>query len=134
MANNNDTLRGFLWIATTVGLLVAVFAALILPITGDIEHVRDEIYALKEELVRQGIKEDMAQGDLATMKEALKTVRGLMAVQKENDERRLNILEAWISEHEARIRALDAAQWERIKALERITFGAPGPCSGPEEK
>ncbi len=34
--------------------------------------------------------------------------------------------DAWIGEHDRRIEARDASQWERIKSLEREAFGEAG--------
>lgn len=37
--------------------------------------------------------------------------------------------DAWIGEHDRRIEARDAAQWERIKSLERAIFGKALPIT-----
>lgn len=38
-------------------------------------------------------------------------------------------VDLWIGEHDRRIEARDASQWERIKSLERETFGHASPVT-----
>ena len=47
----------------------------------------------------------------------------LVDTQMVEQGRRLALVEVWTDSHDLRVRGLNTAQWERIKALERVTYG-----------
>ena len=46
-----------------------------------------------------------------------------------NEKEEHDKVDLWIGEHDRRIEARDAAQWERIKSLEREIFGQAAPIT-----
>lgn len=74
-----------------------------------------------------------AQAHLSAMKERFsevetqfKGLREVADVRLAKLDEAVGIIQVWRFEHEARVRALDAAQWERIKAIERALYGTVG--------
>ena len=66
-------------------------------------------------------------GDIAAL-----NVRADMAIARGDDMRQLSeraiaTLQEWQSAHDLRVVGINAAQWERIHAIERQVFGAPAP-------
>ncbi len=52
--------------------------------------------------------------------------RAGLIIDSKRHEERLKLVETWQPQHDLRVRGLNSAQWERIRALERNVFGAPG--------
>jgi hypothetical protein len=74
----------------------------------------------------------LVMSDLATMRESFREVETQFDGDRKLNELQFTLLredvkgiEVWMDIHDARVREFDAAQWERIKALERNVYGQP---------
>lgn len=84
---------------------------------------RERIDAAEDAKVVESLREVETQFD---------GVREVMAIEFGNLKEQSRDGARWRDEHDLRVRGLNAAQWERIKALERAAYGQSGLISGGE--
>lgn len=60
------------------------------------------------------------------LQQEMRLIIASLKVELAEIKRRISVSEGWRDNHDKRVVGLNAAQWERIRALERKVFGQPG--------
>lgn len=63
------------------------------------------------------------------MQGQIKTIQEVQSKAFDRWDSQKKVYDDWVGEHDRRIEARDAAQWERIKSLERVIFGQAYPVT-----
>ena len=109
-----------------LGALVALITGLFLVENHINQSISAVVTPIKAELkIRRA--EATSQKELQTkfleMEARLDTLRKVAAVHQKYIDKHIASAEAWQDNHDLRVRGLNAAQWERIRALERSEYG-----------
>lgn len=142
---------GIMAVFAILGVTCGVVASITIPMAQRIDQLERQIHAHVEErdhplfqtegiernreAIRQIVvrmeEDDQRERDdtaaLADLNAHLSAVDKTASADTTEARRRLAVIEGWITEHDLRVVGLNAAQWERIRALERNTYGEPPP-------
>lgn len=121
---------------TSLTVVIGLFAiiagvySMMEPMGLRVSSLSDDLKDIRAAMAEDDIREREDKGDLAAMQEKFKEVGAQFKGLRELIDVRLFQLEkdrdkgqAWQADHDPRVRGLNAAQWERIKALEREVYG-----------
>jgi hypothetical protein len=128
-----------------VAAFVATLISLSQPMSQRIDFLEHTIQKLEAKMDADDVREQHDQGNFASLQEKFSSVetefiglREVMMIQMSELQRRVQTVETWQPKHDLRVRGLNSAQWERIKALERDVYkpyyhSNPSSLSGENE-
>lgn len=125
MAESNNTGRtGFVVLASLLAIIAGVYA-MVEPMGQRIDFVNEQVKAHSGLHAHEGGVGDLAKiverfSEVETQFRGLRELTGLQFELLRADVEHLKIRR---EDHELRVGGLNAAQWERIKALERAAYG-----------
>lgn len=121
---------------TSLTVVVGLFAiiagvySMMEPMGLRVSSLSDDLKDIRTAMAEDDIRERENNRDLAAMQERFKEVKTQFTGLRELINVRITQLEkdrdkgqVWRADHDLRVRGLNAAQWERIKALEREVYG-----------
>ncbi len=147
-ANGSRAAVGIISVIAIIGSLGGVMVAITTPMHQRVSTLEALLKSseLRQDYVNRAntvrfenddIREREDQGQFAAMSERINSVETKNDIAAESEVAALNRLHAhvdklrdWQADHDKRVRGLNAAQWERIRAIERKVFGNPGPNGG----
>jgi len=98
---------------------LAGMAAIMRPMNQQLDMMKENITAINGRMEHDDLRERLDAGQLSHLMAMTKA-----AAEAEKEEKiAIRDLQLWSADHDMRVRALNAAQWERIKSLERQLYG-----------
>lgn len=101
--------------------------------TEGIRHNREAITAIQGQMHTDDQREQVDARRMGEIEVELRALREISDVRAEQEITGISELRKWAAAHDLRVVALNAAQWERIRSLERKVFGSTIPIEqGPD--
>ncbi len=131
----NSTKAGLTVIVGLFAVVAGVYS-MMEPMGLRVDDIAKDVADIRLSMGLDDIREREDKGELAGMQEKFKKIETQFDGLQRLLDQRLSQLEKdsdrnqeWKSDHDLRVRGLNAAQWERIRALERRVYGTPLPIS-----
>lgn len=124
-------LKAFGGVAAIAAVILGVYA-MVEPMNQRIDYVKSELTGLQQQLAEHsrtdahsGTRADLARihTKFAEVETQFKGLREITASRLDRLETQAANIEQWAAAHDLRVAPLNARQWSRIEALERVIFG-----------